>query len=291
MEKTIVRVRPKRRTRRRREMVLRREEVSGERLMAAKEWDERHGQTGLSAWQWFYIYLLFDNTTISIIIYEVKSPAKSFPTPLVSLIALFSVTLPLWAAPVTIFEDPFDAAPNANGWTETPDSRVTHDGTDVRLRSTTAATTLTQITRTINTAAFTDLTLTLDAFQGPGLWVGADDSLRIIADGVTVFSDGGVFLGSDGDTSTGLLLAPSPPQSTGAIAIPTPGDGTLDLTIEGQISGATFLTPKDYFLSHFTLSGELIAAVPEMSSFFLLLGFVIGFTHWQTRFRRRFRVV
>ena len=210
----------------------------------------------------------------------------------VGLFVILSSLVISWAAPVTVFQDTFVVDPASNGWTETVSSgngliALNANGAIFNNRGTP---TVLSISRNIATSSYENITLSFAVSQRnePYEIAGLDqDFFQVFVDGAKVFENIGVFTGVDGTAVAGNGGGAVNPVSTGAILLPLSAANNPALNVEVRVQSTD--AREDHFLSSFTLSGDLIAAVPEPSSLFLLGALTMGLFHWQTRRREHLR--
>lgn len=203
------------------------------------------------------------------------------------------------AAPVTIFEDTFDLDPGSppRVWTETT-SVLFPTGLVLEISSTGSAAFFDakdfgftmSINQAISTLGYENIMIEVEAFQSNTEYetVGPDsDVFSILVGGANVFQSKGIFTGVDGTAFVGAgTLAP---QSTGTIILPAFADNRANFML--GISAGSTCEAEDFFISSVRVAGDLIAAVPEASSAFLLGSIALGFFFWQSRRRLHRRLI
>ena len=201
------------------------------------------------------------------------------------------------AAPVTLFEDSFDLDPAANGWTESANSfiggpaTISSNGTGAAIFDAEGLFSEMAITQVISTLGYENITIEVEAFQANTGYetVGFNsDVFSISVGGSNVFQSTGVFTGVNGSAVVGPGNV-DPLTSTGTIVLPASANNQANLLL--GISAETTQLEEDFFVSSIRVAGELIAAVPEVSSAVLLGSLSLGFFFWQSRRRIQRRLI
>jgi len=197
------------------------------------------------------------------------------------------------AAPVTLFEDTFDLDPGSTVWTENSSGDTVGTITPslgAAFFDVNGGTSGLSITHAISTLGYENITIEVVAYQAETSYEGSGafgDYFTVNVGGSTAFESVGVFNGVNGNDESGL--GNTVPTSTGVIVLPATAANQANLGIE--IATLSTAIPEDYFISNVRVAGELIAAVPEASSAFLLGSVALGFFFWQSRRRIHRRLI
>jgi hypothetical protein len=210
-------------------------------------------------------------------------------------IACFATLTLTHASAAIVFEDAFSLDPGANGWTESLNLSNTAVGEiSTSLVGTAAIFDKTagsgriefSITRTISTVGFENIMADLTAFQSLSEFESTDFLSLEYNSGsgfTSLVRDVRVWNGvedSTGETLPNLPLGNVVPTSTGLLALPT--SANENAALQFRILGSSNANAEDFLIDNFRVEGS-VTAVPEPSSFALVLLAVSGFAHRRRR--------
>ena len=147
-------------------------------------------------------------------------------------------------------------------------------------------------TLAISTLGYENITIEVEAFQADTDYeisgLGFDLNVSSITVRVAIeFQSAGVFTGVNGPAvvGAGTLV----PQSTVTLVLPAFADKRTNFML--GISAGSTSEAEHFFISSVRVAGDLIAAVPEASSAFVLGSIALGFFFWQSRRRLHRRLI